>query len=119
MKLKLGVVVCVVILLAGCGGGFVGDSFKSLAVSKQTYEATMTSLGDLYKEGVLSDEAKDKAVEYGRKYQTAHNSAVDALMTYVVADPENQEDSKEAYLKLFEGLSVQLADLIKILTEVE
>ncbi len=73
-------------------------AYKSLATMNKTYNATMKSLGDLYRQKLIDDQVKAKAIEYGTVFQRAYNKALDAA--------ENDD------LSSISGVSVALADLL-------
>jgi predicted transcriptional regulator len=54
-------------------------TIKSAAIA---YETVMSALGDLSKEGKITDEQKTMIIEYGNKFWTAYHTAVDALYAY-------------------------------------
>ena len=103
----IGVVLLAFIL--GCAT-FTRNAYRTLAVSQQTYDATLSALGDMYKQGMLSDEHKDKAVELGTLYKAAHNSAVQALLQY---ESNPTPDNKQRYLESAAFASQQLAMLLE------
>ena len=65
----------------GCAGKTSpqGQAYKTLLTAKTTYEATMSSVADLYKQGKLTDTDKDKAIAYGRTFYQSYQLAVSAL----------------------------------------
>jgi len=103
-------------LVVGCAGPAAGNvpgptsqqaaaqdsprtvAYKSLATMNKTYNATMKSLGDLYRQKLIDEQVKNKAVEYGTVFQRAYNKALDAA--------ENDDFSSVS------GVSVALADLL-------
>jgi hypothetical protein len=105
----------IIFLLAGCAGQ-AGNApgapsqqataqespkivaYKTLATAGKTYNATMKSLGDLYRQKLIDDRVKAKAIEYGMAFQRAYNQALDAA--------ENDDFSSVS------GVSVALADLL-------
>jgi ABC-type glycerol-3-phosphate transport system substrate-binding protein len=109
------VVLVTLVLVAGCAGTagnapggpsqqtMTQDSprtvaYKSLATMNKTYNATMRSLADLYRQKLIDDQVKGKAVEYGTAFQQAYNKALDAA--------ENDDFSS------ISGVSVALAELL-------
>jgi hypothetical protein len=69
------------LVLVGCGGKTTpqGQAYKTLLTAKTTYEATMSSLADLYKQGKITDADRDKAITYGRTFYQSFQVAVSAL----------------------------------------
>lgn len=104
-KIKLLLLVMVVLLATACSGGM----YKTLVLSQHTYDTTLTSMGELYKEGVITDAQKDEAIKLGRTYMTAHNDAVDVLVAYEEAGGQG---SQEAIKAAVDKASAALADLI-------
>jgi ABC-type glycerol-3-phosphate transport system substrate-binding protein len=109
------VILMALFLVAGCAGqaskaqgaptqqAAVQDSprtvaFKSLATMNKTYNATMKSLADLYRQKLIDEQVKGKAIEYGTAFQRAYNKALDAA--------ENDDFSS------ISGVSMALADLL-------
>ena len=86
---------------------FVKTSYQTLSVSKQTYDTTLSVMGDLYKQGKLTEVQKDKAIELGWIYKEAHNMAVLALVVY---DASNNSADKGAF-------EAAIAESAKRLTE--
>jgi len=109
-------VVLVLLFVMSCGGpnSFVRDSYRTLTVSKQTYESTMKSLGEMYKEGLISEADKQNLIKYGDVYMKAHNDATDALVAYVASDKTTEASSKTAYLNAAQNVSKKLADLLSV-----
>lgn len=60
----------------------VAGGYKTLATAATTYETAFQALADLYKQGLLSEDNKNKAVEYGQHFWTAYHAAVDLLASY-------------------------------------
>jgi hypothetical protein len=108
MKRKISLIVLTLALVA-CSGKFVNNSFKSLTISKQTYESSLQILGDLYKQGQLPEDVKEKAISLGRIYKATHNEAVAALLQY---QQSGTEDDKQKYMELSIDVGKRLADLL-------
>jgi len=105
---RLGLVVFLVLAMAACAT-FVRDSYRTLVVSQQSYDVTLSSMGDLYKAGKITEAQKDKAIEIGKGYKIAHNGAVAALVKY---EETNTEADKVVYVQ---AASVAAAELAKLL----
>lgn len=86
-------VILVLLLLAGCASTGVTPTsgstpsaserrttLNSLLTMKEAYDKAFTTLGLLYKQGKLSEQAKDNTVKYGNVYLAAHNQAVQDLL---------------------------------------
>lgn len=95
-------------LLIACAS-FTKNSYRTLVLSDQTYDATFTTLGELYKEGKITEDEKKNAVELGRVYKSAHNNAVDAVAAYEEAGGYGETSAVEAAIL---KASDSLADLL-------
>lgn len=73
-------------------------AYKSLATMNKTYNATMKSFADLYRQKLIDDQVKTKAIEYGTAFQRAYNKALDAA--------ENDDFSSVS------GVSMALTELL-------
>ena len=83
----------------------VSGGYKTLATAATTYETAFQELADLYKQGLLSDDAKGKAVKYGNDFWTAYHAAVDLLASY--AKTASAEDEAK--------LNVAVVEVTKLL----
>lgn len=54
-------------------------AYKSLRTAGQTYDATMKAMADLYRQKIIDDAVKARAIEYGRSFKVAYNVAIDIL----------------------------------------
>lgn len=109
-KFQIAFLVCLLSVgLVACTATFTRDAYRTLAVSQQTYDGTLSALGDMYKQGLVNEATKDKAIELGRFYKAAHNEAVAALLAY---ETNPTPDGKKKYLDLAADASKRLADLI-------
>ena len=95
-------------ILAACAT-FTTDAYRSLTVSYQAYDATLASMGDLYREGRITEAQKDEAIKIGRAYKLAHNGAVAALSKY---EESGGDASKQAYLTAATEASAALSRLL-------
>ena len=107
-------VIVAMVFVGACAGGFVKNSFRTLAVSQNTYDATMSSAASLYREGKITINEKNKIIEYGNLYYQAHNEAVAALEKYAASDYKDTE-AKQAYMDLAVDVSMRLAKLIALI----
>ncbi len=85
------------ITLVSCAT-FSKDSYRTLSVSAETYHAAMSSMGDLYRQGLISEEEKAKAVELGSYFKAAYNAAIDANQAYLKVDSDQNRDKVTAAL---------------------
>jgi hypothetical protein len=109
--LQTGILVLVALSLVACAT-FSENAYRSLVVSHQTYDTTLSVLGDLYKTGKLTEAQKEKAVSIGRAYMKAHNDAVAALLLYETSDQSTAESKKLAYQKAAANAAKILAELV-------
>jgi hypothetical protein len=109
MKRKVIWVGLLVLLLAvGCSD-FTKNAYRTLTVSYQSYDVTLSTMGDLYREGKVTEAQKEKAIELGRVYKLAHNEAVTTLASY---EENGGQESKDAYLKASGEAAAALAKLL-------
>ena len=98
-----------VLLVAACTANFVRDGYRALTIGYQGYDVALSGMGDLYRDGLIGEDVKNKAIEYGRAYKVAHNEAVRALAAY---EERGGTEAKDAYLKASLDASAALARLI-------
>ena len=104
-------VLVVLVLMVACAGTIKKDAYRALTVSKDvSYDATLSILGDLYKQKLITEAEKDQAIVYGGLYMTAHNEAVNALLAYAEL---GTEDNKNAYLVAITAASRSLAGFLE------
>jgi hypothetical protein len=108
---RISCLIFVVMALVACAS-FSQNAYRSLVVSQQTYDTTLSVLGDLYKAGKLTEAQKEKAISIGRAYQKAHNDAVTALLLYETSDQSTAEAKKLAYQKAAADAAKILAELV-------
>lgn len=97
-RFQLMALVVALAFVVGCAGKFVKNSYRSLAVSQNQYEVSLSILGDLYKEGKITSAEKDNIIKYARMYKVAHNEAVKSLEMYALSD-YTDKDAKVVYLE--------------------
>jgi predicted nucleic acid-binding protein len=105
------ILIAVALLMVGCANTaqMIDNSYKTLSVSKVTYDSTMTSLADLKKANAIEDSAVEKAIMWGTLYMLSHNTAVASLLAYEV----NQTDeNKEELLARMQETATKLSDLL-------
>jgi hypothetical protein len=110
MKRKLSMVgvIFLVLFTLSCAT-FTTTSYRTLAISNQTYDTTLTAMGALYKEGKITEEQKNEIIDLGRQYKKAHNDAVDIVVAYEEAGGVGDKDAVSAAVLKASGA---LADLI-------
>ena len=105
---KLTVLALVLLAVLACSN-FVQNGYRTLVVSQQSYDVTLSAMGDLYREGRITEAQKDEAIKIGRGYKLAHNGAVASLAKY---EETKQEADKNAYAQAASTASAALAKLI-------
>lgn len=110
---KVALVLFMSVALVSCAN-FAKNSFRTLSVSKATYDTVLTAAGDLYREGKLTDEQKQEFIDVGEIYRDAHQTAADAMIAYMTTDSAEDKDKAEvALLKFQEVMSKLLALAVK------
>jgi hypothetical protein len=107
-KNRLLVCFIVLMLLIGCSS-FVKDAYRAGSISKGAYEMVMSSMGDLYRQGLIKETVKDQTIAIGKAYKEAHNSSIEALARY---KEKGAPQDKQAYLTLAAEASTVLAKLL-------
>ena len=107
------VLVLIVFLLASCGPNFAKNSFRTLSVSKATYEVILSSAGDMYKEGLLTEDQKNEFISVGHKYRDAQKVASDAAAAYMITESAENERQVEVALTAFNEIMAELFALAR------
>jgi len=110
--LKVPLILLLALILLSCASSFTKNAFDSLSISKETYSSTLSISGDLYKQGLMSEEQKNEAIKLGNAYKLVHNEAVSALLNYKMLKDQN---SKDLYLQSAADVSARLANLLNYL----
>ena len=110
-RILLGVAIMLVFGLVACAS-FSQNAYRSLVVSQQTYDTSLSIMGDLYKVGKVTEAQKDQAIAIGKEYKAAHNEAVAALLVYETSDQSTEAANKVAYQKLATSAAAILARLV-------
>ena len=109
MKRKL-VPIILVLFLVACAGNFVSNGYKTLSVSKEAYDSSLSILGDLYKKGQVGEDVKAKAIELGTLYKAAHNEAAGALLAY---QSSGSQKDRDRYALAIKDASERLSRLLE------
>lgn len=97
--------------ISGCDK-FEKSAYRSIKTMAQTYDTSFTILGDLYREGVITDDEKDQAIDAGDKFRASLNVVIDALTIYKIAKTDESRSAVEiAIVEAMARLSV-ITDLI-------
>lgn len=92
----------------------IQTSYDAASVSFIAYDTAMQTMGDLYKQGYVSEEQKEKAIALGRIYKDTHNAMVEALATY----QENGGDAnKNAYLIAAARAGAELSNVLSYVNQ--
>ena len=102
-------------IFTACATSTKKATYDGLNLSYATYDSALNILADLHKEGKLTDEQKNDAIQIGRAYKLTHNAAVVAFLKYELS---KDADDENAYLVAFTESSTQLAKLIKFAREI-
>ena len=88
-------VMLVAMLAMGCAGqqkkDVVKGTYRALSIGGNSYDAAMSGVADLYKQGHIGEAEKAKALELANAYHDAYHVAVEALKTYAETDVESGE----------------------------
>ena len=80
------------LMMAGCAGTekqkVVRGTYRALSIGGNSYDAAMSGVGDLYKQGHIGEEEKAEAIKIADVYSDAYHAAVEALKTYAGTDVE-------------------------------
>lgn len=101
----------VLAILIGCAT-FTANSYKALSAAAVTYDTTMKSAADLYKQGKVTDEQKAKIVEIGNYYWAAYHVAVDALAAYEATSSAEDKDRVTVALSRMSAFLAQLVEYV-------
>ena len=104
-KQIVAILVVMAFLMAGCAS-FSKNAYRTLSTSAVTYDASMKTLADLYKQGVIGPEEKATAIEMGTVFWAAYHTAVDALIAYEKTAGTAGGEKAEAALIEFQGVLV-------------
>lgn len=107
--------IALLLLLVGCMHNvkLVTVSYNVLATSQASYDAAMKSVADLYKQGRISDDAKEKIVTVARTYSEAHNAAVKALDAYNTSGDASDEERLTQQILLANQALIDLLAIVK------
>jgi hypothetical protein len=109
-KYQIFILLMAMLMLAGCAGkDFVTNAHDILGVSKTTYDSQLNIAGDLYRQGYITEDQKNKAIEHGTTYMLVHNEATAALLEYRINE---NEDAKQKYLDTISDVLSRLSFLI-------
>lgn len=92
---------------------FINTSYKTLTVSRTTYDNTMLALVDMYRSGNLPSNALEKILVAGKVYSDAHNAAVEALARYVETKDLIEKDRIAEEIKIAAQALTEILNIAK------
>ena len=105
--------ILLVMVTWSCASQQIEQSYKTLAISKTTYDTTLTMAGDLYRQGAITEQTKEQAIKYGTVFMLAHNQAVVALLEFqAISTKEAGEKANATLLAVSSALS-RLLDFLE------
>jgi hypothetical protein len=116
------IILCIVavVVLNNCSATMQQRTYQTLSVSQTSYDAILTKANQLYQQGKITDEQKDKIISLGRVYMNAHNTAVDYLLLYEQMKASKDQigtlKAERDYLNQMAAVSLLLADFIDYAT---
>lgn len=96
------------VIFIGCTT-FMRDAYRGMSLSKGSYELVMSSMGDLYKQGLIKEDVKNQTIAIGKAYKEAHNASIEALARY---KEKGAPQDKQSFLALAADASTVLAKLL-------
>jgi len=70
-------------VFAGCfGDSFIRDSYRTLAITASGYQIAQATAQDLWDQGKLSENTKDRLNSRARVFRVAYHAAVDGIEMY-------------------------------------
>jgi len=80
-KRKVLAILVVLLLVASCAS-FSKNAYRALGTSSVAYDVAMMTVADLYREKMVGEDVRAKAIELGDIFWLAYNSALDAMVAY-------------------------------------
>ena len=84
-KFKILSVLVLCVFLVACAS-LISNSYKSLAISKVTYDTALKAAADFQSKGLITQDQRDQINKAAKLFKAAHNVAVDALEVYATTD---------------------------------
>ena len=88
-------------------------TYNALKTTGELYYFSFNSLGSLYSQGLITEEEKQKIVDIGHKYWSAHQAAVSALALYERTRQAPEKQKVETALREAQKLYGEFVDLIQ------
>lgn len=109
--LRTSLILLAVFALVACAGkqvkSFKAGSYRALHIAGTTYDTGMTTIAELQRADLISDETRAEVNKLGNIYHDAYHSAVEALKVF--AETGNEDD--------YENIQKQLVAVGKALGE--
>jgi len=75
-QIKIHVLVfAMAVTLAGCGGAFKDNTYKSLVAAHETYQASKAATQSAYDNGLISDDTAEEINTYAKTFAQSYNNA--------------------------------------------
>jgi hypothetical protein len=107
---KVLTILLIVLVLGACAQHQV--VYQSLSASKVSYDMALSTAGDLYARGLMTDADKGKIIGIGKQYKAAHNAAVSAYRQFVASGLDSDKLTYEQ--KLVEASKI-LSELLLLI----
>jgi len=85
------------------------NTYRTLSINKTIYENALGTVGELYKDGLITEAKKTEILSLAKKYKDAHNAAVESFKEVVISG--QLSDDQDYLLKLSASAKI-LSDLI-------
>lgn len=92
----------------GCAT-FESNAYKTLTISKTTYDTAMKLSAELYSKGQMSEAQKGEVIRLGKIYKGAHNTAVASFLEFKQSSTNAAEMT---YIAQFSAAAAALVDLL-------
>jgi hypothetical protein len=106
--------VCILLaLFAVSCASFQRNTYRTLSIAKETYDVSMKSAADLYKQGKINDRQKTEIIRVGNEYRAAYFVAVDALVAYAATDASDDKEKLQTAMTEFAKVSRSFTQLLQ------
>lgn len=101
-NLKILMVLPFLLLCMACDD-FEKNTFRTLTVMAGTYDGIMSYLGQAYKEGLISEEAKEKAIDVGNVFYGSYHTSQNLFAEYLDAKKKGNFDAQRSIQQRLEN----------------
>ena len=98
-------------LVVGCAN-FDQNAYKTLNTAKVTYTQTMSALGDLYKQGKITEAQKNNIIAVANVYYLAYNAAE---KSYEVYHSNQTVANQDQLIALITDAAAKLGELLPLI----